>query len=142
MQIKRFLLSVCLFSFISGKAQDSLSFSGAQDTMFNSNILIKAVAEKQSAYSFEQKAAKGLSYPTLQASGSALFLQHDIKLNLNSYKDNVAQILQLANPATLGDWNFVLQKMTYNFLHLVYCGLYIPVGKLPQRKMPQKLISK
>ena len=97
------------------KAQE-ITLHEAYNIMLQNNGHIKAslfeVSEKQE----EQKAAKGLRYPTLSASATYLRLENDITMDLNSTRNMVGGLLSISDPASvLGDWNFTLQEKDLSF---------------------------
>ena len=105
-----FILSINILS-----AQE-ITLQDAHNIMLQNNGHYKAslfeVNEKQE----DQKAAKGLRYPTLSASATYLRLENVITMDLNSTRNMVGGLLSISDPASvLGDWNFTLQEKDLSF---------------------------
>ena len=135
-----FWVSFILFS-LSARAQNNLSFSEAQDIMYHKNTLVKAVHKSQEAYSFEEKAARGLHYPTINALGSATIMNKDVTVDLNNEKAKVAQLLQLSSPNILGNWDFILQKNNIEFAGIGFLWPVYTGGKINAAQRAAKIKS-
>lgn len=102
------LFSSFNISFFS--AQTVISFRDAQLKMLKQNKEIEINDKKIEIENFKAKATQGLMYPHFKAFGMATMMDKDIKLDLNDKKDQVANLLNLPNPAVLGNWAFTLQE--------------------------------
>lgn len=103
-----------LFSLI-GHAQD-LSLKQAYEFMLEKNGDLNASSYNVQAMDEERKAMKGLYYPTVGVSGSYIYLDKDITVDLNASRDMVGGLMNIPNPeAVLGDWNFGLLDRNFGF---------------------------
>lgn len=103
-----------LFSLI-GHAQD-LSLKQAYEFMLEKNGDLNASSYNVQAMDEERKAMKGLYYPTVDVSGSYIYLDKDITVDLNASRDMVGGLMSIPNPeAVLGDWNFGLLDRNFGF---------------------------
>lgn len=93
-----------------------LSLKKAHDLMLLKNGEVKASLFEVRAMEEENKAAKGLRFPTVGISGTYLRLDEDIAVDLNAQRDMVGGLLQISDQAAvLGDWNITLQEKNLGF---------------------------
>lgn len=108
---KIFLQILLLFCGVSAtKAQTPISFSDAQAKMLHQNKDVMINDKKIEMSGYNQKSTQGLMYPHFKAFSTVTLMNKDIKVDLNDERGKVAEQFGLPNPATLGDWNFLLQK--------------------------------
>lgn len=93
-----------------------ITLKDAHNMMLQNNGTVKASIYEVKEKEEENKAAKGLRYPTISASATYLRLDNDINFDLNSTRNMVGGLLSIPDPATvLGDWNFTLQEKNLAF---------------------------
>ncbi len=92
-----------------------LSLKQAHELMINSNGDLKASHYESLAVEEEEKAMKGLRYPSITVSGTYLTLDQDISLDLNPAQDLIGGIIGGLPPGGLGDWNVTLQEKNFGF---------------------------
>ncbi len=93
-----------------------ITLKEAHNMMLENNGDIKASNYEVQEKIEENKAAKALRYPTINASATYLRLDNDIKLDLNSTRNMVGGLLSIPDPAAvLGNWNFTLQEKDLAF---------------------------
>ena len=95
-------------------AQD-LSLKQAYDLMLHSNGDLKASHYESQAVHEEEKAMKGLRYPSVSVSGSYLTLDQDVTVDLNPVQDIIGGIIGGLPSGGLGDWNLTLQERNFGF---------------------------
>ena len=93
--------------FMSSNAQE-LSLEKAHQLMLSNNGDLKASHQEVNAKKEEQKAIKGLRYPSVSVSGTYVHLEKDISVNLNEQRAMVSGLISLPDPTILGDWNFTV----------------------------------
>jgi len=93
--------------FISGNAQE-LSLEKAHELMLLKNGNLNASQHEVNSKKEDQKAVKGLRYPSLSVSGTYAHLEKDIKVDLNEQRQMVSGLLSVPDPSLLGDWNFTV----------------------------------
>ena len=92
-----------------------LSLKEAYNLMLSKNGDLNASLQEVYAKQEEQKAIKGLRYPSISLSATYLNLDKDIAVDLNDQRTMVSGILGVPDPALLGDWNFTLQQKNLGF---------------------------
>ena len=97
-----------------GFAQD-LSLKEAHQLMLQENGDLKASYYEVKATKEEQKAVRGLRYPSLSISGTYLHLDENISVDLNEQRNMAGGLLGLPDATVLGDWNFTLQEKNLGF---------------------------
>lgn len=91
-----------------------LSLKQAYDLMRSSNGDLKASHYENEAVKEEEKAMKGLRYPSVSVSGTYVTLDQDVAVDLNPIQDIIGGIIG-GIPPGLGDWNFTLQERNFGF---------------------------
>ncbi|MFD1294505.1 TolC family protein [Lutibacter holmesii] len=92
-----------------------LSLKHAHDLMLQSNGDLKASHFESQAVQEEEKAMKGLRYPSVSVSGTYLTLDQDVTLDLNPVQDIIGGIIGGLPSGGLGDWNLTLQEQNFGF---------------------------
>lgn len=95
-------------------AQD-LSLKQAYDLMLHSNGDLKASHYESKAVQEEEKAMKGLRYPSVSVSGTYLTLDQDVTVDLNPVQDIIGGIIGGLPEGGFGDWNLTLQERNFGF---------------------------
>lgn len=103
--IRNSLTLVLAFSISLRLCSQSLSFSESQIIMYKENNLIKAVEKQEEAYQFDLKSYKGLRFPQVDLFGASIYRDKKIGANLNGARSEIANILDLADPEELGNWD-------------------------------------
>ena len=107
------ILLILISNLISAQ---EITLKDAHNMMLENNGNIKASIYEVKEKEQENKAAKGLRYPTISASATYLRLDNDINLDLNSTRNIVGGLLSIPDPAAvLGDWNLTLQEKNLAF---------------------------
>ncbi len=105
-------LLVFLTTYVSAQ---ELSLKDAYHLMISENGDLNASKQEVKVMEEEQKAIKGLRYPSLSLSGVYLNLDEDIGVDLNGQRDAASGLLGITDPNILGDWNFTLQEKNLGF---------------------------
>ncbi|WP_111709380.1 TolC family protein [Lutibacter citreus] len=92
-----------------------LSLKEAYELMILKNGDINASQQEVNAKKEEQKAIKGLRYPSLSLSGTYVHLQNDIGFDLNEQRNMASGLLGISDPTVLGDWNFTALEKNLGF---------------------------
>ncbi|MDV7188540.1 TolC family protein [Lutibacter sp. TH_r2] len=88
-----------------------LTLKEAYQLMLLNNGNLNASQQEVNAKKEEQKAVKGLRYPSVSVSGTYAHLEKDISFDLNDERNMASGLLGISDPSILGDWNFtVLEK--------------------------------
>lgn len=102
---KIFLLLILTSTFLNAQ---ELSLKDAYNLMLVKNGNINASQEEVNSKKEEQKATKGLRYPSLSLSGTYAHLEKDVSFDLNDERDMAGALLGLTDSSILGDWNLTL----------------------------------
>ncbi|MDW5290254.1 TolC family protein [Formosa sp. PL04] len=108
------LLSLLFLTMFTTHAQE-LSLKHAYDLMLSTNGDLKASSFENEAVKEEEKATKGLRYPSVSIMGSYITLADDVTLDLNPAQDIIGGIIGGLPEGGLGDWNFTLQEQNFGF---------------------------
>ena len=92
-----------------------LSLNQAYDLMISSNGDLKASHYESKAVQEEEKAMKGLRYPSVSVSGTYLTLDQDVTVDLNPVQDIIGGIIGGLPEGGFGDWNLTLQERNFGF---------------------------
>ena len=109
---KTTLLLLFLSTFLSAQ---ELSLKEAYNLMLSNNGNLNASEQAMNAKKEEQKAMKGLRYPSLSVSGTYAHLEKDISFDLNEQRNMASGLLGVPDPTLLGDWNFTLLEQNLGF---------------------------
>lgn len=102
-----------LFNLFFVNAQE-LSLKKAHELMLSSNGDLMASHHEVQAVGEEEKAMKGLRYPSVSVMSTYLTLDQNIDLDLNPARDMLGGLLQLPDPgAVLGNWDITLQEKNF-----------------------------
>jgi len=121
-KLKRIAFLLVLAGF-SATAQE-LSLVEAYNLMLQNNGNLNASQQEVNATKEEQKATKGLRYPSLSLSGSYFHLEKDISFDLNEQRNMASGMLGISDPNMLGDWNFTLLEQN---LGLASAEISLPI---------------
>ena len=108
-------ITVLLILITTSLSAQKLSLKEAYNLMLLKNGDLNASQQEVNAKQEEQKAIKGLRYPSLSLSATYLNLDDDIKVDLNEQRTMVGGLLGVTDPTILGDWNFTLQQKNLGF---------------------------
>jgi len=92
-----------------------LSLKRAHELMLSSNGDLKASHYENQAVEEEEKAMKGLRYPSISVTGTYLTLDQDISLDLNPAQDLIGGAIGGLPPGGFGDWNLKLHEKNFGF---------------------------
>ncbi|SDY03458.1 Outer membrane protein TolC [Lutibacter oricola] len=92
-----------------------LTLQDAYSLMLSKNGNLNASQQEVNSKKEEQKAMKGLKYPSLSISGMYAHLENDIGFDLNEERTMVSGLLGLPDPSLLGDWNFTVLDQNLGF---------------------------
>ena len=128
----RYLITILtLLSCLTAKSQ-GLSFAMAKEGMLENNLEIQAARQTLDIAKMELKATRGLRYPNIDFVGGYTLMQRDVKIDLNSVKNTLANTTQNfinegissgllmpniaelvgsgISPLLTADWGYTLQK--------------------------------
>jgi len=108
-------ITILLVFITTSFTAQELSLKDAYKLMLLKNGDLNASQQEVNAKQEEQKAIKGLRYPSLSISATYLNLDDDISVDLNDQRNMISGIVGVPDPAILGDWNFTLQDKNLGF---------------------------
>jgi outer membrane protein TolC len=109
------ILTIFVVFITTSVTAQELSLKEAYNLMLLKNGDLNASQQEVNAKLEEQKAVKGLRYPSLSVSATYLNLEDDISVDLNEQRNMLSGIIGVPDPSLLGDWNFTLQDKNLGF---------------------------
>ncbi len=109
------IITILIVFITTSISSQELSLKEAYNLMLSKNGDLNASRQEVYAKLEEQKAVKGLRYPSLSLSATYLNLDNDIAVDLNEQRALVGGIIGVSDPEMLGDWNFTLQQKNLGF---------------------------
>lgn len=119
-----FCFTICL---VQQSFAQTLSFRDAYNKMYQDNNTLKAINKQSETQLYISKSLKGLRFPSVNAYAAGMIFDRKQELSLNDYRDNLAGVLNIPNPGTLGNWFIPVGKKEmalggFNALWPVFTG--------------------
>lgn len=120
--MKRYFVIVAAVLWIVNLQGQSLSLEEAMGLMQSQNSKMKALQLQEEAEHYKHNQHLALRLPVIGLSAMATHINDELVLDLTKERNMAAGLLQLPNPAMLGDWRKVLQKknMLSVDVHMMY----------------------
>ncbi len=124
------MLGLCLTTI---RAQKALDLQEAVQIMQSKNHKILALQKQKEAQYHAQRQTLALRLPTIGLTAQGMHINKDLAVDFNEQRNKAAYLLQLPNPAILGDWSAVLQKQNFasvdvNVFYPIFTGGKINAG--------------
>ncbi len=124
------MLGLCLTTL---KSQEALDLQEAVLIMQSKNHKILALQKQKEAQYHAQRQTLALRLPTIGITAQGMHINKDLAVDFNEQRNKAAYLLQLPNPAILGDWSAVLQEQNFasvdvNVFYPIFTGGKINAG--------------